>query len=93
MNLIKFILDNRLWLITTAGFVLLIVFFDRNNFLERARVKAQIRQTEQQRDYYLGQIAADSILIERLKDDSFLEQYAREHYLMSREGERVYVIR
>ena len=72
--------DRRLWLITIAVFLLLITVFDRNNLLDRWKLKQQIRELERQRTYYLEKIAEDSTLIERLKNDAFLEQYAREHY-------------
>ena len=82
--------DRRLWLITIAVFLLLITVFDRNNLLDRWKLKQQIRELERQRTYYLEKIAEDSTLIERLKNDAFLEQYAREHYLMKRRGEQIY---
>ena len=31
--------------------------------------------------------------LENLKDDAFLERYAREHYLMKRQGETIYIIK
>ena len=85
--------DRRLWLITIAVFLLLITVFDRNNLLDRWKLKQQIRELERQRTYYLEKIAEDSTLIERLKNDAFLEQYAREHYLMKRQGETIYIIK
>ena len=32
-------------------------------------------------------------ILENLKDDRFLEQYAREHYLMKREDETIYLLK
>ena len=88
----KIIKDRRLWLITIVVFVLLLTFFDKNNFIDRHKLKEQIRELESQRDYYQARIAEDSLLLERLKDDDFLEKYAREHYLMKRNGETVFII-
>ena len=48
---------------------------------------------EEQRDYYLQKIAEDSTILENLKDDRYLEQYAREHYLMKRKDETIYLLR
>lgn len=73
-------------------FVLLLVFFDRNNVIDRIKLRRQIRQLEAQRDYYLDRIREDSLIIERLKDDDFLEKYAREHYLMKQDGDEVFII-
>lgn len=84
--------NKKLWIITIAVFVLLITFFDRNNLLNRWEVNQRIGELETQRKYYLDKIREDSVLMERLKDDEFLERYAREHYLMKRDGEQIYVI-
>lgn len=77
---------------TIIVFVLLLTFFDRNNFLDRIKLKQQIRELEEQRDYYLERIAEDSTIIERLKDNDYLEQFAREKYLMKEDGDVVFII-
>ena len=84
--------DRRLWIITIVVFLLLITVFDRNNLLDRWKLKQQIRELEQQKKYYLEKIVEDSTLIERLKNDAFLEEYAREHYLMKRQDEQIYIV-
>ena len=48
---------------------------------------------ETQKDYYQNKITEDSTILENLKDDRFLEQYAREHYLMKREDETIYLLK
>ena len=83
--------NKRLWLITIAVFALLLLIFDRNNLLNRHQLKERIRELEAQKAYYERKIAEDSTLIEQLKNDAFLEQYARERYLMKRPGEALYV--
>lgn len=89
---VKILKDRRLWIITIIVFVLLLTFFDRNNFLDRVKLKQQIRELEGQRDYYRERIAEDSTIIERLKDDDFLEQFARENYLMKEDKDEVFII-
>lgn len=73
-------------------FVLLLIFFDRNSVIERASLKQKIRELEQQKAYYQERIAEDSTIIERLKDDDFLEEFARGKYLMKKDGDVVYRI-
>ena len=92
MEIRNFFNDKRLWFVTLAIFILLIAVFDQNNLLYRFQLKQQIRKLEEQKSYYQQKIAEDSTLIERLKNDAFLEQYARENYLMKKGGEEVYVI-
>ena len=78
----KFFKDRRLWLISIVVFGLLIVVFDKNNLIEAWRLKQKINALEVQETYYRQKIAEDSTVLENLKNDRYLEQYAREHYLM-----------
>ena len=53
---------------------------------------ARVRALTRQRDVYKARIAADSILLEQLKYDDFLEEYAREQFRMQRRDEQVYIV-
>lgn len=74
-------------------FILVITVFDKNNLIEAWRLKQKINELEAQKDYYQNKITEDSTILENLKDDRFLEQYAREHYLMKREDETIYLLK
>ena len=89
----KFFKDRRLWLISIVVFGLLIVVFDKNNLIEAWRLKQKINALEVQETYYRQKIAEDSTVLEDLKNDRYLEQYAREHYLMKRKEETIYLVR
>ena len=89
----KFFKDRRLWLISIVVFGLLIVVFDKNNLIEAWRLKQKINALEVQETYYRQKIAEDSTVLENLKIDRYLEQYAREHYLMKRKEETIYLVR
>ena len=93
MILGKFFTYRRLWLITIAVFILLRTVFYKNNLIEAWRLKQKINELEAQKDYYQNKITEDSTILENLKDDRFLEQYAREHYLMKREDETIYLLK
>ena len=86
----KFFKDRRLWLISIVVFGLL---FDKNNLIEAWRLKQKINALEVQETYYRQKIAEDSTVLENLKNDRYLEQYAREHYLMKRKEETIYLVR
>ena len=88
-----FFKDRRLWLISIVVFGLLIVVFDKHNLIEAWRLKQQINALEVQETYYRQKIAEDSTVLENLKNDRYLEQYAREHYLMKRKEETIYLVR
>ena len=89
----KFFKDRRLWLISIVVFGLLVVVFDKNNLIEAWRLKQKINALEVQETYYRQKIAEDSTVLENLKNDRYLEQYAREHYLMKRKEETIYLVR
>ena len=89
----EFFKDRRLWLISIVVFGLLIVVFDKNNLIEAWRLKQKINALEVQETYYRQKIAEDSTVLENLKNDRYLEQYAREHYLMKRKEETIYLVR
>ena len=89
----KFFKDRRLWLISIVVFGLLIVVFDKNNLIEAWRLKQKTNALEVQETYYRQKIAEDSTVLENLKNDRYLEQYAREHYLMKRKEETIYLVR
>ena len=89
----KFLKDRRLWMISIIIFILLITVFDKNNLIEVWKLNHQLNELESQRDYYQQKITQDSTILENLKDDTFLERYAREHYLMKRQGETIYIIK
>ena len=80
-------------MISIIIFILLITVFDKNNLIEVWKLNQQLNELESQRDYYQQKIAQDSTILENLKDDAFLERYAREHYLMKRQGETIYIIK
>ena len=80
-------------MISIIIFILLITVFDKNNLIEVWKLNQQLNELESQRDYYQQKITKDSTILENLKDDAFLERYAREHYLMKRQGETIYIIK
>jgi cell division protein FtsB len=77
--------------IAIAIVVLLVVLFGRD-IREIFGVRAEIGRLNERKEELRRQIAADSTLLENLKDPDFLERFARENYLMRREGEEVYII-
>ena len=52
----------------------------------------EIRDLEKEKAIYVEQIQRDSLLINNLKSDEFLERYAREKYNMQRKNEEVFIV-
>lgn len=77
----------------SALFVLWLLFFDRNNIMGLRQVDHQIEELEAERDFLRARIAADSAVIEGLKDSAYLETYARENFFKKRSSEVMYIYR
>ena len=80
------------WVLATVVFLVLVLFVSDLSLVGLVRTKTTVRRLRSEIERYEGQIREDSIFIERLKDDEFLERYARERYNMQRQNERIYII-
>ncbi len=86
------ILKNKYFLAFLAAFVWL-VFFDNHNLLQQWRMQRQLKELRREGEFYRQQIEHDSLAIDKLKNDpDAIERYAREQYMMRREGEDVFII-
>ena len=63
------------------------------NLWHARTISRQINQMEVEQAMYRHSIAEDSTLLERLKYDEYLEQFAREQYRMQRPNEKVFIIK
>lgn len=69
------------------------MFFDQNNLIQQYRYSRQLKEFSAEKEYYLREIASDSIALDKLKNNpEELERYAREKYLMKRENEDIFII-
>ena len=84
---------RKFWIGAAMLVILLTLLAAGRNLIHALKIRGQIKELEQEKALYKEKIARDSTLIERLKEDDFLEQYAREHYHMQRKGEKVYIIK
>jgi cell division protein FtsB len=77
--------------IALAVALVLLALFGRDMFTSW-QLQSEIGDLERRKKALLDSLAADSILLRRLDDPEFLEKYARENFLMRREGETVYIV-
>ncbi|MCK5136482.1 MAG: septum formation initiator family protein [Bacteroidales bacterium] len=85
-------LKNK-YVLTIFVFAIWILFFDQNNMVDRMKMSGEIRQLEQDSQYYNEQIRKDSTRLHELTTDKDnLEKYAREQFLMKKENEDVFVV-
>ncbi len=87
-----FKVGRRFWIVTTGIILVLTVFLVGRSLLQTVKIRRQIAVLEREKKQYSERIAQDSALLERLKYDDYLEEYARERYHMQRRGEQVYLL-
>lgn len=78
--------------VITLLFVLFVAFASPNSLWKTFRLQRDIKRIKKEQVEVRSRIVADSTFIESLKDDEFLEKFAREHYYMKRKGEEIYVV-
>jgi cell division protein FtsB len=87
----KYILNK--YFITGLGFIVWMVFFDQESFIDQFRLSRTLNDLEHQKEYYLEEIEKTRGAIDILENDTaHLEKYAREKYYMKKDNEDVFVI-
>lgn len=85
-------LKNK-YVIAILAFLVWMLFFDRNNFINQVRLVNTLNNLNDQKEFYQWEIKKDSAELHRLKTDTAsLEKFAREKYLMKKENEDIYLI-
>lgn len=85
------VLGNRYVLVIIFVTVWLL-FLDNYSYLEHRTLNKELRELQDNKEYYINEIKKDSLAIKQLKNTDQTEHYAREKYFMKRENEDVYII-
>ncbi len=81
------------FILTILIFMIWILFFDRNNLIDRVKELRHLKQLEKDKKYYIERIDKDSKRLEQLKtNNKNLEKFAREQYLMKKDNEDIFVV-
>jgi cell division protein DivIC len=92
MKKIARILTNK-YLVAGAFFVVWMLFFDRRDYFQQQERAAELKKLETKKRYYVEEIGKARKELDDLQHNpAALEKYAREHYLMKKEGEDIYII-
>ena len=83
---------RKFWIAATAIIVVLTLFVVGRNALHAVKIKGQINALLREELFYRERIVQDSALVEQLRYDDYLEEYARENYHMQRRDEHVYIV-
>lgn len=82
------------WVTSILLVILLYLFvFGDNSLIKRWSLSREVRLLKAQKEYYINKIEQDSLMLDNLKDDVYLEKFAREKYLMKRENETIYIVK
>lgn len=70
-----------------------VLFFDKNDLKTQIEFKKQVKQLEEERNYYAKENAEISRELKELTTNpKTIEKFAREKYLMKRDNEDIFVI-
>ena len=87
------VLRNK-YLLSTTAFLLWIIFFDKNDFFTQRDRRNELKELQQSKLYYAGQIAEIKQFSNDLKTNPVaIEKFAREKYKMKRDSEDLYIVR
>lgn len=92
MKKIISVLKNK-YLLTLTALAVWVVFFDKNDLSTQIELRKEVKQLEEERNYYAHEIAdITSDIRELTTNPKTLEKFAREKYLMKRDNEDIFVI-
>ena len=82
------------YLLTLTVFAVWMIFFDTQNIITtHFKLRNELKQLEESRNYYLDQIESTKKELEQLKSDpATLEKYAREKYHMKKDNEDLFIV-
>ncbi|WP_121352480.1 FtsB family cell division protein [Flavisolibacter nicotianae] len=81
------------YLLTLAGFVVWILFFDKNDLFTQMERNRNLREIEKSKEYYTKKIEESKKFSEDIQSNAAaIEKFAREKYLMKRENEDLFLV-
>lgn len=80
------------YVLSSLAFVIWMSFFDQYNFIFQGDLSDQKEQLLKDYVQLKIQTQKNKQFLNHLNDNSFLEKYAREQFLMSKKGEDIFII-
>jgi cell division protein DivIC len=86
------ILKNK-YLVALVLFATIMLFTDHNNFFEQRDRQRQLKELQTKKQYYQQEIEkTQKELADLSNNPAAIEKYAREHFMMKRDNEDVFVV-
>ena len=74
-------------------FVVWMIFLDRNSLVSQMSINQQLNQLEDQKEYFVEELeSVNEVKKELFSTDENKEKFAREHYMMKKENEDIFII-
>jgi cell division protein FtsB len=81
------------YLLTVISLSVWVIFFDKNDLRTQVELRKDVKQLQEERNYYAHEIAEiTSDIRELTSNPKTLEKLAREKYYMKRDNEEIFVI-
>lgn len=92
MKKVALILTNK-YLVASVFFIVWMLFFDQRDYFQVKERQAELAKLEAKKAYYQQEIEKTKKELQDLQNNpAALEKFAREHYLMKKTGEDIYLI-
>ncbi len=92
MKKITSIITNK-YLVALSFFVVWMLFFDQRDYFQQRDRREELKKLEAKKRYYVQEIEKTQKELTDLQNNpAALEKFAREHYLMKKDGEDIYII-
>jgi cell division protein DivIC len=92
MKKVASILTNK-YLVASVFFIVWMLFFDQRDYFQLRDRQAELNKLEAKKHYYVQEIEKTKKELQDLQNNpAALEKFAREHYLMKKDGEDIYII-
>lgn len=86
------IITNK-YLLAGAFFIVWMLFFDQRDYFQQKEKTAELRKLEAKKQYYQQEIEKTRQELQDIQSNpAALEKFARERYLMKKDGEDIYII-
>ena len=82
------------YLILLLLFIFWIIFLDDYNLIHQKKIKNNVDELKELKEFYISEIKSDSAELSKLKSDSNEQEiFAREKFLMKKDNEDIFIIR
>lgn len=81
------------YVLTSVFFLVWMLFIDQRDYFQQRERKAELQKLEAKKQYYQEEISkARKTLTDLQSNPAALEKFARERYLMKKEGEDIFTV-